>query len=122
MVEVQIFPYACFFFSKTKYVLPTQLKIERGIPSGPWLRLYAPNAGGINYLPLISGPSLVAQTVKSLVAEWETQVRSLGPEDPLEKDMANPLQYSCLENPMDGGAQSRDPTQVSYIAGRLFTV
>ena len=46
----------------------------------------------------------MAQTVKSLVAEWETQVRSLGPEDHLEKDMANPLQYSCLENPMDGGA------------------
>ena len=22
---------------------------------------------------------------------------------PLEKEMANPLQYSCLENPMDGG-------------------
>ena len=32
------------------------------------------------------------------------QVRSLGWEDPLEKDMATPLQYSCLENPMDGGA------------------
>ena len=24
-------------------------------------------------------------------------------EDPLEKGMANPLQYSCLENPMDRG-------------------
>ena len=34
----------------------------------------------------------------------ETRVRSLGREDPLEKDMATPLQYSCLENPMDGGA------------------
>ena len=34
----------------------------------------------------------------------ETQVRSLGREYPLEKDMATPLQYSCLENPMDGGA------------------
>ena len=34
----------------------------------------------------------------------ETRVRSLGQEDPLEKDMATPLQYSCLENPMDGGA------------------
>ena len=31
------------------------------------------------------------------------QVQSLGWEDPLEKEMANPLQYSCLENPMDGG-------------------
>ena len=51
MVEVQIFPYACFFFSKTKYVLPTQLKIERGIPSGPWLRLYDPNAGGMGSSP-----------------------------------------------------------------------
>ena len=26
-----------------------------------------------------------------------------GWEDPLEKEMANPLQYSCLENPMDRG-------------------
>ena len=34
----------------------------------------------------------------------ETWVRSLGQEDPLEKDMATPLQYSCLEKPMEGGA------------------
>ena len=55
----------------------------------------------------------------------ETRVWSLGWEDPLEKETAthsstlawkipwteepgegntNPLQYSCLENPMDGGA------------------
>ena len=33
-------------------------------------------------------PSLVAQMVKSLPAVWETQVRSLGWEDPLEKEMA----------------------------------
>ena len=31
----------------------------------------------------------------------ETWVQSLGWEDPLEKEMANPLQYSCLGNPMD---------------------
>ena len=31
----------------------------------------------------------------------ETQVCSLGLEDPLEKGMATPLQYSCLENSMD---------------------
>ena len=30
----------------------------------------------------------MAQTVKSLPAVWETQVQSLGLEDPLEKDMA----------------------------------
>ena len=43
-------------------------------------------------------------------------VPSLGPEDPLEEEMAttysilgegngNPPQYSCLENPVDRGAQ-----------------
>ena len=31
--------------------------------------------------------SLVAQMVKSLSAMWETQIRSLGQEDPLEKEM-----------------------------------
>ena len=32
--------------------------------------------------------SLVAQRVRCLPAKWETQVRSLGQEDPLEKEMA----------------------------------
>ena len=32
--------------------------------------------------------SLVAQTVKCLSTMWETQVRSLGREDPLEEEMA----------------------------------
>ena len=31
---------------------------------------------------------MVAQTVKHLPAMWETWVRSLGREDPLEKEMA----------------------------------
>ena len=30
--------------------------------------------------------------------------RSLGQEDPLEKGVANPLHYSCLEHPLDRGA------------------
>ena len=46
----------------------------------------------------------MARTVKRLPAMQETWVRSLGGEDPLEKEMCNPLQYSCLGNPMDGGA------------------
>ena len=42
--------------------------------------------------------------VKNLLAMEETCIQSLGWEDPLEKEMAtHPLQYSCLENPMDGG-------------------
>ena len=32
------------------------------------------------------------------------QARSLGQEDPLEKENGNLLQYFCLENPMEGGA------------------
>ena len=32
--------------------------------------------------------SLVAEMVKHLPAMWETQLRSLGQEDPLEKEMA----------------------------------
>ena len=58
--------------------------------------------------------------VKNLPVMQETQVQSLGQEDLLEKEMAThssildwkipwaeesgPLQYSCLDNPMDGGA------------------
>ena len=41
--------------------------------------------------------------IKRLPTMQETQVQSLGQEDPLEKEMANPLQYSWLENPIDGG-------------------
>ena len=40
----------------------------------------------ISYFQLFA--SLVAQTVKRLPAMWETQVWSLGQEDPLEKEMA----------------------------------
>ena len=48
--------------------------------------------------------SLIARLVKNLPTMQETWVQSLGQEDPLEKDMATPLQYSCLENPVDRGA------------------
>ena len=47
--------------------------------------------------------SLVAQMVKHLSTMWETLVRSLVGTFPGEGN-GNPLQYSCLENPMDGGA------------------
>ena len=44
--------------------------------------------------------SLVAQTVKHLPVTREIQVPSLGQDG---EGNGNPLQYSCLENPMDGG-------------------
>ena len=48
--------------------------------------------------------SLVAQRLKHLPAMQESWVRSLSWEDPLAEGNGNPLQYSCLENPMGRGA------------------
>ena len=42
--------------------------------------------------------------VKNSPAVWETWVRFLGWEDPLEKGTGYPLQYSGLEDSMDRGA------------------
>ena len=47
---------------------------------------------------------MVAQMVKNLPAMQETWIQSLGGEDPSRVGNGNPLQYSCLENPMDRGA------------------
>jgi len=46
----------------------------------------------------------VAQWYRVSLPRQETQVQSLGWEDPLEGENGNPLQYSCLGNPMDRGA------------------
>ena len=47
---------------------------------------------------------MVAQRLKCLPAMWETRVQSLGREDSPGEGNGNPLQHSCLGNPMDGGA------------------
>ena len=47
--------------------------------------------------------SLVAQQIKNLPAMQDTQVQSLGQEDPLEKEMVTHSSI-CLGNPMDRGA------------------
>ena len=71
--------------------------------------------GGLGRL----GASLVAQTLKHLPARREAQVRSLGPEDPLEKEMAT---YSSIlawripwtegpGGPQSMGSQETDMTE-----------
>ena len=45
--------------------------------------------------------SLVAQTVKHLPTMRESQVRSLGQENPLEKEMAAHSSTLAWKNPMD---------------------
>ena len=47
-----------------------------------------PSRGGLEPVTFQSGASLIAQSVKNLPAMQETWVRSLGQEDPLEKEMA----------------------------------
>ena len=47
---------------------------------------------------------LVAQSVKNPPAMWETWVRSLGWEDPLEEGMATHSTSLAWRNPMDRGA------------------
>ena len=52
-------------------------------------------------LPAVQALSRVSSNItvqKNMLAMLETWVRSLGWEDPLEKEMAPPTQYSCLEN------------------------
>ena len=65
--------------------------------------------------------------IKNLLAMQETQVQSLGQEDPLDEGMANPLQYSCLENSMDGGAWqaivhavTKSQTQLKQLSTREY--
>ena len=54
--------------------------------------------------------SQVAQTVKNLPAMWETQVQSLGLEDPLEKEMATHFSILAWKIPWTG-------TMVGYSQG-----
>ena len=42
--------------------------------------------------------------IKNLPAMQGTRVQSMDREDSPGEGNGNPLQYSCLENPMDGGA------------------
>ena len=55
--------------------------------------------------------------VKNLPASQETQVRTLGWENPLEQGNSYPLQYSCLEYPWTeepGGLQSMGSQRVGH--------
>ena len=82
----------------------------------------------------------MAQLVKNPPAMWETWVRSLGWEDPLERGKATHSQYSGLENAVDYvsmGSQrvghdwatfifidfrkNKDCIEIDYIKNREFT-
>ena len=48
--------------------------------------------------------NVLVLTVNRLSTLWETQAQALGLEDSSGEENGNPLQYYCLENPMDRGA------------------
>ena len=74
-------------------------------------------------LMLSHGPLPHGSAVKNLPAMQETQemqVWSMGLEDPLEEEMAaNPVQYSCLANPMDRGTWGATVYRVAKSWTRL---
>ena len=59
---------------------------------------------GIGYPVQCSWPSLVAQTIKNLSAMWETCVKSLGREDPLEEGITTHSSILAWRIPVDRGA------------------
>ena len=66
--------------------------------------------------------SLVAQMVKCLPAMWETQVQSLGREDPLEKEMttqSSTVAWKILWTEEPGGLQSMGSQRVGHDGAML---
>ena len=64
-----------------KLIIMEGSRVELGFPGGSVIRIH-----------------LLMQETQGM------QVQSLGQEDPLEEELATPLQYSCLENSMDRGS------------------
>ena len=72
---------------------------------------------GIGYLLQYSQVSLMAQLVKNPPMMWETWVRSLGQEDPLEKEMATHSSTLAWKIPWTeerGGLQSMWSQRVGH--------
>ena len=62
------------------------MMVSRDFPGGPVAKNPPSKAGDVGLIP--GRASLVAQRLKCLPAMWDTWDRSLGREDPLEKEMA----------------------------------
>ena len=74
---------------------------------------------GIGYPLQYSWASLVAQLVKNKPAMWQTWVRSLGREDPLEGGMTTHSSILAWRIPMDGGAGWATVLEVKKSQTRL---
>ena len=77
--------------------------------------LSSPTLTALQNIYTIQWDSLVAQLVKSLPAMWKTLARSLGHEDPLEKEMATHSSIRAWKIPWTeepGGLQSMGSQRV----------
>ena len=74
---------------------------------------------GMGYLLQDSWTSLMTQTVNNPPAIREIRARLLDWEDSLKEGMGNPLQYSCLENPMDRGTWQATVHRVTRVGPNL---
>ena len=96
-------------------------------PGGSVVTNLPENAGDAGLIPRLGRSpgegkaSLKAQSVKNLPAMQETGVRFLGQEDSPGEGNGNPLQYSCLENPMDKGVWWAVVHGVARVAHGLAT-
>ena len=66
---------------------------------------------------VLRGASLVVQMVRNLPAMWETQVQSLGREDPLEEEMATHLSILAWRIPW-----TEQPGRLQSMAIRKHSV
>ena len=62
---------------------------------------------------MLSTHILLAQTVKYLLTVWETRVRSLGREDPLEKEMATHSSILAWKIPW-----TEDPGRLQFMGSQ----
>ena len=109
----------CVRWLRSRTLKPYDLRLEwtfnllkawacMGFPGGSAGKESAWNAGDpggrIGYSHQYSWASLVAQMVKNPPAMWETWVRSMGCEDPLEEGIATHSSILAWRIPMDRGA------------------
>ena len=91
--------------------------VNSGLMQGRGTECSSVNRGPFKGDPIILGASLVAQMVKHLLTMWETWVRSLGWEDPLEKGIATHSSIHAWKIPWTkepGGLQSMGSQRVGH--------
>ena len=77
--------------------------IPHGRKNRHYVKLTHPEFLTINSFSRASSMTQQAKNLPAIQETQETQVRTLGQEDPLVEENGDPLQYFCLKNPMDRG-------------------